>query len=770
MFSIHHHATRVIDAITFGLLIAAAILVPWAVDNSVTNSFALSKLLVSAGLCLLALLVFAVKIVFSKKIILVRSFLDFPLLGLLVAAFLSALWSVARGDSFWGNNSYLVISFALLLSSVIWYFVCLNTISTVRRWESLVHAIVLVGGTSALVFILKAVWHWDVLNYLVGSALNPVDIANSAFGVWLIVIFVLAAGKLISRSLPAAWLLIYFFIALLTFVSLVLLGFTIIWWLLLLALALLLALGITLIKVSRVGWLSVLFILFLITALLLAFGPPKNFQNIVPSEVVLNGASSWLIARDTVLFGVKNFLLGSGLGTFGIDFSQFRDVSVNNDALAWSLRFHRPQSSLVAILAEGGVLTLFPLLIIILLVLGHIAARFRQLKKATRELPGSDGGSILEPSSQLDVFLVALAWIVLSVSLLVTFFGVVLWWLWFVLLALTAIGIALSGGEPLRGHEFAIADTPQYRLMFSFVMIVVLCAVIISGIYGLRLYFAERHYTKALASQDYKIAEEEVKTAISYRGNYAAYHTGLAQAYLLQAIVESRVAKPDLEKVGKLLGQAVVTARFATALSPRTVALWENLTVMYENAALFVPGARSLAINTLIEARDLEPTNPFLAWRLGNNYALASEWSNATKLFQEAINLKKDYAPAYVGLSVAYEQANNLDKAITTYQTVYALLPNDVDILYNFGRLLYNRAKNGDRDNAEKLWQQVLALQADNSNALYSLGLLSESRGAKARALEYYYQVKKLNPQNQDVITKINSLVGGPALPATSTP
>lgn len=753
--------TKLIDSASFALLFLAAIIVPLFIDSSVINGFALSKSLIVFGLALVCLFLFAIKIIFSKKITLIRSFLDLPILFFVTIALLSAIFSVFKTSSFLGNNNYFIISFCAILFSALWYFISINSISTVKRWESLVQTIILVGGFTAVVFVLKIIFKIDFWGFFSASIWNTIDATNSAFGVWLVTIFALSAGKIIKRDLHPTWLLIYFFISLVSFVALILLGFSIIWWLLLFALILLLILGITFIHASRVGWLSVLFVFALITSLFLVFGTPKNIAGLVPAEVALSAQSSFAIVKDTLMHGVKNFLLGSGLGTFGIDFSQFHDVKFNNDNLAWPLRFSRPNSSFAALLAEGGVLSALALLIIILLVLGHILARWRHLKKAAIE----------EPNNNLEVFLIASVWILLTGSMFLVFFSVVLWWLWSIFLSLTVIGIALSGGQPLTGSEFAIEETPQYRLVFSFIMIIVIAIVVITGIYGAWLYSAERYFSAAARSSDYAVAEQDVKSAISQRGSNADYHVGLAQVYLLQASAVSHKDKPDLQKIGELLGKAVVESRYATALAPRSVAIWENLVVMYENAALLVPGARDYAINSLQEARKLEPTNPLLAWRLGNNYAAAANWSEAAKQFQEAINLKNNYAAAYASLSAVYEQQNNLDKAIETYQTILPAAQNNPDILFNMGRLLYNRNKKDDVDNAEKLWQQVLTVQPNYSNALYSLGLLNEKRGDKSAALEYYYKVKELNPDNKDVIAKINSLVGGPVLlPSAKTP
>jgi tetratricopeptide (TPR) repeat protein len=125
--------------------------------------------------------------------------------------------------------------------------------------------------------------------------------------------------------------------------------------------------------------------------------------------------------------------------------------------------------------------------------------------------------------------------------------------------------------------------------------------------------------------------------------------------------------------------------------------------------------------------------------------------------------LKADYFGAYVGLSNAYEQTQKMDKAIEVYEKIVGQNQSDPETLYNYGRLLYNRNNTGDRDLVEKIWSKVISIQPNYSNALYSLGLLYETRGDQATALQYYYRVKDLNPDNQNILDKIKKMVGASA-------
>jgi tetratricopeptide (TPR) repeat protein len=140
----------------------------------------------------------------------------------------------------------------------------------------------------------------------------------------------------------------------------------------------------------------------------------------------------------------------------------------------------------------------------------------------------------------------------------------------------------------------------------------------------------------------------------------------------------------------------------------------------------------------------------------------------ALENYQIAIEKKSDYLGAYVGLSSVYENKKDLNKAIENYLVILSAASNNPEALFNLGRLLYNRREKGDLDNAEKLWLEAVRLQPGYSNALYSLGLLYEAKGDDAKALEYYNKVKEINPDNQNIITKVND-ISAPSLEETTT-
>ncbi len=747
-----------LDTLSYVLCLVTIVAMPLFVDSHLSNWYVIPKQFLLVGLVLIQGIVFVIRTIVSKRVLFVRSIVDVPVFLIILCAFMSSILSAAVYDSWLGRNDSFVMNFLYLASLALFFFLTLNNISTVRRWLGAINALLIVGAGTAIIFILKIVFHLDILAKIIGPVWNTVDVTNSNFGVWLIVIFILSAGQLLKKNTSVTWQMVYLFFSILSLVAVLLMGFPILWWTMIAGLLMLLCFGISFTHESRVVWLSVLFAGLLLSLVFVIFGMPKALQSNVPAEVSLNISSSWEIAKDTVFSGVKNFLVGSGPGTFGIDFSAHRNIDFNNDQLAWGLRFNRPMNTVLAWLPEVGTVAFVTLIFICAVVAGHALLSWLRFRSNSRNANEEE----MPPHSlpRNEVFVVAIAWATLTVGGMFNFFGPVLWWLWWFLLASTVIGLAIIDGGILRVREYNMEDVPQYSLSFSFISIVAAVALLLVGIWVARLYRAEVAYAAALRSSDHSNAESYLNEALYYRSNFDAYHVALAQVYLLKAVDASRAKQPDVLQVSAFLSKAVNEARVATTLSPRSVGIWENLATMYENASTLVVGAREWVFKSLNEANKLEPTNPVLLWRLGNNYAVDGKWEDAMKLYAQAIDLKKDYGAAYVGLATAEEQLGKIDEAINTYQTILPAAGGNSDVLFNYGRLLYNRNHKGDRANARDLWLAIITKQPDSSNVLFSLGLYYESVNDKVTALQYYSKVRDLNPDNKDIAQKIYSLVG----------
>ncbi len=746
------------DIFSYVFILLNIITVPLLVGRDLINAFVVPKQYVFIGFLLFNLLFFAIKTILEKKIFYRQSILDWPLMALLAVGLVSSLFSLAKNDSFLGRNETFVLSFVFLFFLVVFYFFLVNFLQTPERWRGVLDMLLVTGGFASALFILKTIFKFDTLIF--GQALNTVDSTSSAFGLWLIPIFVIAAGSLIKKNISLSRNIFYITSMLLSLGALLVVGFGFFWWIILVGLILLLLLGVSFLQDARLSWLSALFALLIMSCVFIVFGSPKFLQTTVPAEISLDAGSSWGIAKGVLFSGVKNFLVGSGLGTFGTDFSRFRNAEFNLHPTVWNMRFYQPFNSFFAILSEGGALLVLGFVFVILFVLGHVFTTWFKARGASFGI--SMSLNLSKKNIRLDVFLTVVAWIVFTIGMLTNFYTPALWILWWLLLGVIISGMSLLGHQVVKERYLTLEDTPQYNLTFSFGMIIVIATVVLVGVFGGRFYFAEKLYAQAMRETDSGVIESKLQNIISLRTNYDAYRSALARAYLVRAGELSEGQNPNVQAVGDYLKRSVDEARAAVSISPNSVVVWENLVTVYENAFVLVPDAGEWVVKSLTSAMELEPTNPILPWRLGNNYALQNKFVKAAEYFQKSIDLKKDYLAAYIGLANAYESAKDLDKAIDVYTTiVQGGGGGNSEILFNFGKLLYNRGSKNDKEGAEKLWLEAVRLQPNYSNALYSLALLYEDRNDKQKALDYYYKVKELNPGNKDVINKIKSLVGG---------
>lgn len=752
---------KYLDRAAQGIMLVALIAAAFVVDSKLTNAFIFPKEYIVGLLTLAILIVLACKVILTRKVSYYQSKLDIPILVFLGVNFLSALFSSSRADSFLGRSDFFIWHFIFALCTTIIFLATVQYFRNRAAWQLAIDVVLAISGVMTTLFLIKAFFAKDLFSFLLPNIWNTFDQANSLFALVLLASFIIVAGQLIKKDLSSLRVGVNIGLCLLFFVALIVMNFSTLWWLLLAGVLLLLFVGSIFLREARLPWLSALFAIIIATAVFIGFNAPTLTSNNLPAEIVLNRSSSWTLASESLFSSFKSTLVGNGLGTFGTVFSRFRNPNFNADPYAWSLRFNQPFSSLYAVLAEGGLSVTLVLLFIIVFTIGIVGGLAKQARTEAHEQTvvqffDDDASSAGKP--YIEVISLSIAWIVLTIGLVFFYFGPTPWLLWWFTLGLVIAGASFCKPELIRHREYIVEDSPEYTLSFSFATIVVLAGVVIAGVWGVRLYAAERNYTAGLRATSFADAEQFLGQAISYRNNNEQYHVALAQVYLLEATDETRNGHTDVQKVGSLVQYAVNEARIATDFAPQSVAVWENLAVMYENAATLIPEARSWAIKSLNQARELEPSNPVLLWRLGNDMMLSGKVDDAIKDYEAAIALKQDYINAYVSLATAYEQQSNTNKATDIYALLVQSSPNNVDYLYNYARLIYNRNNKGDRDTAEKIWLKIVEVQPNYSNALYSLGYLYENRKEKGLAVEYYSRVLTLNPNNKELKAKINSL------------
>lgn len=720
----------------------------------------LNKYYLFYGLSMLSLAAFLGHAIAAKTLTIRRTPLDIALVVLWLAYLLSAILSKDRFVSFFGDFSSLGLSFIGMTTMLVFYFLVVQHIESVGEIMKIVYLTLASGALASLYFLVKVSKIAALAGWL--PTWSAVNVSNGVFGVYLAVIFILALSLLAIRTRSYALDGFALAVALLSGVSMVAVGFRVIWIVLAVALFFALVFFIIQLDAVRKAWSSAVFGLFVLAIVLTFVQLPQALTATLPVEIFLGRGASQDIAFDALTAGAKTFLFGTGPGTFGINFSQFRPPVLNLN-VAWNVRFTQSYNTAFDWISTLGLLASLAFLGALLILVGSVFGTwFRQMKTfKTRKKKEPEEDAPAPPrfyDSPLVFWGIVAAWMTLAVSLFIINFGAVHWMLFWLLSALIAAGGAFVGRTALPTANISLKTTPQYALLTSFSFILVFAVIIILGIFMGRFYAAEVVYAKsAPLSLDEKIIA--VQRATQLNQNRSVFYITLADGFMAKA-AEVAQGGGDLNQVAQMVGLAVESAKKATEISPNNVGMWQFLSTMYANARGIAPDADTWVRSSLERALELEPSNPVLYLSLANVKAAQQDFDGARSDLRQAISLKPDILIAYMRLALINAQQNNdLDAAIAAMEEglKYGGLQN-AQYLAQTGMYYFNRNKEGDYPIAEIAFRRALALNPDYSDALFALAVLYETTEHEDAALPLYERVLELNPGLENLKQKIQSL------------
>lgn len=711
--------------------------------------------------------------IFNREITLARTPLEIPLGILFLVTFVSALLSVDRRISFWGDYRSLSYGVVPLLFYILTFVLVLNNINTVGRLKKVLTLFTTAGLLSGVYFLLhsfKVLPIAKLANWL--PAWNTVASTNSLFGLFLVMTFCVSLTFIMMKSTPKLSMIFWGLVALVALAGITVIGFKTVWLMLVVGTFLLLVLVISLLEHTRLPWVSVTFGIFVLAILFSVLGTPKSLLANVPTEVSLTNGISWDISTSAVGDNLKQFLFGSGPVTYFYDFAKYRPTSFNENFL-WSVRFNRSYSTILDLLTTTGLLGVLTHFIVILLMLGVLFMIW--LSTAHLKIKRSRLGSSLigeethngADKNELNLFGIfismALSWLLLLLGSFVMNYNTTHWFLFFVFLALIFSTGNLMKAVQVPSTRIPLKVSPQYTLVASFSFILVFTGMILISIYIGRFYMAEVKFAQAeQAAGQGNVTQvvEYLGQAIKLNTERANFHLDLSQAYITRGAVELQKANPDRSVVSSALGGAVDEAKIATELSPKNVDNWEFLAGMYAQAQTLAPEANRFRIQALEKAIELDSNNPSLHLSMAQAKLIVQDVDAAQKSVANALRLKSDYGPAYYFRGMLNEQLRNVNGTIEDFATALSLAPRDPTVAFNLGRVYYNRATGDDLARAEQLFIYALQLNPNYADAMWSLGLLYERKGITGTALQLYRKVLQLNPDNNTVRDRINAMGG----------
>lgn len=785
------------------VLLMPLFFLPWT-----SELFEFNKQYLLIFLVALSFLVWLIKMVnVDKKILFKRTPLDLWIIVFAAAMILSSIFSLDKVSSWLGFYGRFTDSMIVLLAMLVMYFILSNNIK-VQTDDSSAKNVKegIVSGKILLLFLISSfavvliaylslfnIWskipglpaNLAILNL---RTFNTISGSFGGLSIFLVIMLALVTGLLlaqngsdeinISQRFKIKVVIVYYLLIALSLILLLLIDFSAAWITLGVVMFVLLAIAFwTRLFKDRVNLLLVPIILLIvsITGLTLNTGrimidtifleritAKQNFLRQFPNELNLDYAATKTVAWKTL----KNYpVLGSGPGTFLIDFTQNKPMEFNNGDF-WNVRFDKASSQLLELVGTTGVVGVLAYLlfiIILLMMLGMVFLSKKKLSELTAKYQVSD------KRHPISVLPLILTWLALFVAQIVYIQNMVLLFYFWLFTALLVVAWQAMQGKAFKVSDFSFDKLPEIGLVMNVVLMIL--AFGLSGFFylGGRFYLAELKFNSPAMEENVLIQNSEKAVILNkYRSEY---RRSLSQLYLIGAWKEAR--KPQNEQNLQLLETyargAIQQARFATLLAPNSVSSWENLAAIYRDSGGLIGGTLPLAIDTFVKASGLEPANP-LFHREICRLNLISEKPDVDKALeqcQRAVDLKPNYLDAHVQLALAYEKKGDLEAAVNklnlaldnikgiSFERGSQMAGAAAEIYFQLGRVQFNLEH---YDEALKMFEQAAIVMPQHANARYALALVYQVKGRFADALVQYKIVDQLVPGNEQVQTAIKQL------------
>ncbi len=765
--------------------------------------------------------IWMIKILINRKLNWAKTVLDLAVVGYVVVYLISSLLSVDKSSSFLGYTGRYTGSLFSIVALGLFYFVATNNLNSARNIKNVVRAMVL-GSGLAIIYGITQIIGWFVLpSYTHNSAFNTVG-SEVGLGMFAVASILFYQSLSISNSqIVKAQKIVLGVLSLLGLVLIFLLNSSMCWITLLLGMVVLLAIALGRKQHQNMSsfWqpmvvliLSVLFVAFMV--LPSSVNPRNLFRTNVPTEITLSTKTTMNLVKNS-FSSPKLALIGSGPGTVGIQFGLIKPESLNK-TIVWSVNFDRASSEIGTIAIETGILGLiaFEGLALLFLVFA-----LRYLLKQTDQT-GQEyalgffavwaGLYIAHFMYFFNTSMLFMYWLSMAMFMVCAYQGRqiqesdsvaasgrtnALWMLGSLLgLAVILIGIFFEASMYVADTAYAsgIKALNQNNPSFEKAGADFARAVNLNSYndnyllaYGQDLIFlasaeAAKKDGNVSAIQSWiASALAAGKRAVEISPNKASDWSALAQFY--NSVKPLGVSGTDQFAIDDWqqainhdnknpilyvqLAQAYVNAASSidfAALAQGTDSDHDGLSDVVEQKLGSDPNKADTNGNGMNDGDEVKAglnpagTGPLTSAQLA---AITKVDQGKLKQAEDALNkaivIKQDLPDSYIALARLYEQENKLSDAKAKIDEAAGLFPVNADIRYEQGRITFNQGK---FDEAAAIFNNVLKIEPNHSNALYSLAMIDIQKGNKQAALEKLTKVRDLSGPNVGLDKLISDL------------
>lgn len=668
---------RVIEYSFYGLFfLVPLVMTPWNFEL-----FEYNKMMLTYVLTIVITASWLIKMVRQRRILFKRTPLDIPLVIFLSSQLLSTLFSIDRHTSLWGYYSrfhggllstvaYLVLFYALVsnldkkrvLNSIYWLLSSAIVVSIYAVLEHFGHSF------SCLMFegnFGVGCWVQDVQNRVYATmgqpnwlaawlaALLPIpwvfaldmdigirnwklkNLKKVLIPFFLISLFSLCLFFTKSRSgIPAAILALGLFIFIIVAQKLIVLKEQ-----LLRPIILVFILGIVL--SSYLG----LKTLFTNPKQDLAYIFGFTNQTTVPLHKSYEGGSESgdirkIVWRGTVDIAKHYPLFGSGVETFAYSYYNFRPVQ-HNLLSEWDFLYNKAHNEYLNILATTGFLGLGAYLLLIDWVIWFFIR-------------------IITNKSEYLLIGLFSGWISILVTNFLGFSVVPVALLFFLFPAFAVVLTQTEQSAQRIVHKKE--NSVQYSQYAAIGFILLAISYLLLTI--CRFWYADVLYARGGRELKQGYAQQaftDLQHASQLNPNEPVIRSDFGYAASLLATVAQKEKQTDL--MNQLANLSLSESTRALSSSPKNLNFWKNQVKVYYVLSELDPKFLQPALETLIKAIELAPTDAKLWYNLGVLYTKIGQNEKAIETLEKTVEMKENYQEARYALALLYDETGQKEKA-----------------------------------------------------------------------------------------------------------
>lgn len=327
---------------------------------------------------------------------------------------------------------------------------------------------------------------------------------------------------------------------------------------------------------------------------------------------------------------------------------------------------------------------------------------------------------------------------------------------------------SLYRSDIVKPKIVSFIEDPKKGFVSVLLLILFLIGAITVGYYFAQMFVGSVYFQRGLVTFNNEgnvdKAEGYLNKAVGLDSS-PSYFRSLAQidmlrmSNLLQQNAKNVSADAIRAQFRTLLSTALNHAQQAATLDSTDYQNWISLGQVYEAVVpLKIPNAYESAHNAYMQALGLNPKSPALLLTLARLETAQGDYAKAKDYISQTLQQRNNYTDAIFLLAQIQVQEGNVKDAIDSVQAASYLAPNDSGILFQLGILRYNYK---DFQGAAGAFEQAVALNKSYANAKYFLGLSYDRLDRKQDAIAQFAELKKTNPDNQEIDLILKNLTAG---------